>query len=280
MNFINNMFNGLTIHKIQNKDKLLRPDLSYLETPLTGHCNLNCKGCGTFSPISPERYADLKGFIRDVNGLAKLFRNIRMFRFVGGEPLLHPRVAEFCIAARKAFPSAGTGIYLVTNGILLPRMEDKFWEVLADHRVSLDLTQYPIDIDIDKISRTAEHHKITLQIKKKTEFMKFHFNTAGNTDPEKAIRACRSLYYSPFLDNGRMYPCDRPAIAHLLNSRFGTDFSACNEDHLNIHDNDLTGPKIIDFLDHPIPFCRYCTTRTPTSFKWDLSKATADEWLD
>jgi len=262
------------------EDKSILPELPYLETHLTDHCNLKCKGCGHLCPISPERYTDLEVFTKDVYRLAELFRNIRSFRLMGGEPLLHPSVTEFCIAARHVFPSVETDIRLVTNGILLPSMKEKFWEVCADNRVSIDLSLYPINIDFDKIFKSAEGYKVTLQIRKRTEFIKFPRNLSGDTDPEKAFHVCRSLYNTPFLENGKIYPCCLPALSHLLQSRFGVEFSICSGDYLNIHDNDLTGADIIGFITNPVPFCRYCASSTPTSFNWGISKGKAEEWLD
>jgi hypothetical protein len=199
---------------------------------------------------------------------------------MGGEPLLHPSVSEFCIVARQAFPSAETDIQLVTNGILLTSVPDKFWKVCAANRISIDLTQYPVNLDIDKVLQTARDFNVTLRLRKMTDFLKFRRNEAGDSDPEKAFHECRSRFYCPFLENGKIYLCCLPALSHLLQSRFGSDFPTCSEDYLNIHDNDLSGSDINDFINKPAPFCRYCATGIPTSFKWDTSKGAADEWLD
>ena len=69
-----------------------KPELSYLELHLTDHCNLNCKGCGHFSPLASPHYADFQQYEEDLRRLRQLFRNIRRIRLMGGEPLLRPEV--------------------------------------------------------------------------------------------------------------------------------------------------------------------------------------------
>ena len=39
---------------------------------------------------------------------------------MGGEPLLHPQVGEFCRVTRECYPEAG--ITIITNGTLIPKM--------------------------------------------------------------------------------------------------------------------------------------------------------------
>ena len=37
-----------------------KPELAYLETHLTDHCNLSYRGCGHYCPLAPPRYAVLR----------------------------------------------------------------------------------------------------------------------------------------------------------------------------------------------------------------------------
>lgn len=111
---------------IRRSLSLLRTELPYLEFHLTDHCNLNCKGCAHYSPMASDHYADLYQLEKDLQRLAQLFRNIRLIRLMGGEPLLHPDVDRFIRTTRSAFPKSRIGI--VTNGILLPQASQAFWD--------------------------------------------------------------------------------------------------------------------------------------------------------
>jgi molybdenum cofactor biosynthesis enzyme MoaA len=72
-----------------------RPSLRYVEYHLVEHCNLDCTGCGHFSPFAQEQFADPRSFEKDPAQLARLFGNIGKIRLMGGEPLLHPEPGAF-----------------------------------------------------------------------------------------------------------------------------------------------------------------------------------------
>ncbi|MDR1523474.1 MAG: 4Fe-4S cluster-binding domain-containing protein [Endomicrobium sp.] len=68
------------------------------EVHITDHCNLNCKSCSHFSPLSKEYYLDLAQFKNDCQRLALLSNGkVEDVNFLGGEPLLHSNLCEFFI---------------------------------------------------------------------------------------------------------------------------------------------------------------------------------------
>ncbi len=66
--------------------------------------------------------------MKDLTRLAELFEGIEQMYLLGGEPLLHPEVEAFVREARRIFPA--TRLSLMTNGILVTRMPESFWETL------------------------------------------------------------------------------------------------------------------------------------------------------
>src|SRR3990172_2333761 len=135
------MINNLKKHVRRIKQKIGIPTLGYVETHLTDHCNLNCKGCDHFSPIAPKWYCDLEDHARDMRQLSRLFSNIEKIRLMGGEPLLHPEVNTFLAVTRKYFPRSD--IRLVTNGVLLQKMSRNFWEACKENKIIIDISIYP-----------------------------------------------------------------------------------------------------------------------------------------
>jgi MoaA/NifB/PqqE/SkfB family radical SAM enzyme len=87
---------------------------------LTDHCNLDCAGCGAYSPLAKEAYYDKEIFKSDCARIAQLtFGKINFIQFAGGEPLLHPDITDFFDIARSYFkkvPKGGGGglTYCVT----------------------------------------------------------------------------------------------------------------------------------------------------------------------
>ncbi len=250
-----------------------KPKLSYLELHLTDHCNLNCKGCGHFSQLADKWFADISVFEKDMQRLAQLFSNISVMRLMGGEPLLHPEMTKFLVASRKHFPKAN--ISVVTNGLLLHKMMNTFWQTCSNQNITIDITVYPIKPDIEKINKIARNNSVKLNINEINTFFSF-YNLKGDSTPREAMRECHRLYYCPFLRDGKIYICAFPAVVHYFNSEFKT--SIPQSDYLDIHSENVSGRKIIKFLDEPGDICRFCSY-TYTEFEWDISKKKIEEWI-
>lgn len=254
-------------------------ELLYLETHLTDHCNLNCRSCRHFSSISKEKFRELESFERDMKQMAIIFSNIRVIRLMGGEPLLHPRVAEFMTVTRNAFPRGE--IHLVTNGMLLGCMRDEFWRACCSTRTIIDVTLYPIAIDLVRIRELSVKHGVELIVSPlASSFHKYHMNRNGNSDSRETFNACREEAYCPFLDsdNGRLYICAVAASADIYSGYFHENIQRSENDSISIY-GQVTPRQILRFLNSPAPFCRYCTTRK-TLFQWTRSSFAQEEWFD
>lgn len=103
-----------------------------LDVHVVDHCNLRCRGCVHFAPLARERSLDLGDYEADLSELATIpdiegyFHGLYL---MGGKPLLHPRITDVMSLTRQMLP--GMRVLLVTNGILLRRMGDEFWDALV-----------------------------------------------------------------------------------------------------------------------------------------------------
>jgi Radical SAM superfamily/4Fe-4S single cluster domain len=81
-------------------------------------CNLACAGCSHASPVSTSWNADPQTVHRDLTALHSV-ADVDEVRVVGGEPLLHPQLAELL----KAISASGIGgtVRVITNGTRLHR---------------------------------------------------------------------------------------------------------------------------------------------------------------
>lgn len=62
---------------------------------IVNHCNLNCIGCGHFSPLATEYFLPVEEFKKDCERLNYLTNgDIERMEIMGGEPLLHPSIIE------------------------------------------------------------------------------------------------------------------------------------------------------------------------------------------
>jgi len=115
------------------------PGRTYLRLSITDRCNLRCRYCRPESgPAEPEASpsandAELLQLVRLVDEET----GIRKIRLSGGEPLVHPRVADVTARLRSLLPD--TKLCLTTNGILLDENVEPLREAGLDSvNVSLD----------------------------------------------------------------------------------------------------------------------------------------------
>jgi len=137
--------------------------LSYFILNIVDHCNLRCKGCDHFASIAEERFVSLEHIKRDLARMSILLNgNVKRIGVMGGEPLLHPELKQILISARVYFPD--TLIQLVTNGLLLLRQDEEFWQICRENNITLVNTRYPINLDYEKIKKLPKFIMFYLSI--------------------------------------------------------------------------------------------------------------------
>lgn len=267
--------------KLSAKKRLAQRNELRFDVHLTDHCNLNCKGCLHFSPLSGEKYLDIHTFERDCKKISELTNGrISDMCLLGGEPLLHPGIESFLPAARCYFPSGR--IYLLTNGLLLPNMPDTFFRACRDHHIEISVSYYPVNIDIDKIKDLAARWHIPLEIKDEyregtSTWLHQPLDIAGRQDAVKSHTTCAMANFCIQLIDGKIYQCETAAYVHYFNRYFGKNITAGDGDFINIYD--VTDIKeILRFLCRATPFCRYCKTKDIAYIPWANSKKEIGEW--
>lgn len=250
--------------------------LSYIETHVTDHCNLNCRGCGHFSPLCEPRFAAVERVAADLAALARLVDSVGRVHLVGGEPLLHPDVLSFCRVAREAFGDAP--ISLVTNGLLAPRTKRAFWQGLAENDVRLDNTRYPVALDLARPVSSALAHGVQLKITDRRDtFFRVPLDPLGRSDPAYSFARCRRLFSCPNLSDGRLYPCPVVPYSSAAMRAFGFEAPVGEADFVDLADT--TAVHVVDFLAHPIPWCRHCDFSRFEWVPWARSQRSREEWL-
>ena len=247
------------------------------------HCNLNCKGCSNFSCIAEPDFIAPENFRRDMERMGEIFDHVcDGISLIGGEPLLHPEIVSLMKTARKNFTDGI--IYVFTNGVLLPSMSPEFWEACHENDIGIKISAYPIKLDTEKITATAQKYGVNVSwVRDETEterstFRKQHINLAGNSDGALNFAVCARGNGCITLNKGHLYTCTFAAHIHNFSRRFGLNIEATDADRVNIYD-DLTADEIFQELTKPIPLCRYCDTISPPeTFTWGPTKRDIKEW--
>lgn len=229
--------------------------LPYLEFSVALHCNMNCRSCTHFSPLSKERFYDFDSFKRDITRLRELVRQINIIRIMGGEPLLNPRLADFVSLTREKYPNAE--IQLVTNGLLVPSMTDGLTDALRQNKVIINISFYPALAEkVRDVIRYLEGQQLTYRISYMvTEFARIlSKRNIGNPYTPFIPAGCTC----PNLFEGKLSTCPEVMFISDLNERFDVDYPASGP--INLHDETLDFHKLQELLKREVPLCEYCRT--------------------
>lgn len=248
---------------------------------LAYHCNLNCKGCAHFSPLSPAQFPDFDELERDFARLSELFAGrCNYVCLMGGEPLMNPRIEDYCRMARKYFPVGD--VQIVTNGILLLKMPDSFYETCREHKISIHVTPYPIKLNDKAIRRRCKQHKVEYhhywEQVSKDEFFRYVIDETGSQDMVENFINCHDANNCVFLYKGRMYPCGCGTHFRIFNEHFNAGMELTDEDSVDIYKVKSAWELLLD-LAKPVPMCRYCVmSGRKECFTWGHSKKDKKEW--
>lgn len=249
--------------------------LDYIETHIVDHCNLKCKSCAVYSPIAPEKYENINDFENDFKELSKKI-DVACLRLMGGEPLLHPEIHQFLFISRKYFPFAD--IHIVTNGILLPNMNEIFWKACNENKIKIDISFYPpfIQHQQNYIHLIKEKQANIGFINNSSEFFHAYFTKNYNNDIIKTHNSCWQNNCVN-LRSGHLVTCAMACYSDYLNNYFNQNLPV--ERGINIHNS--SGDEIIDYLKNPVELCAYCDLdqRSRKVQSWDYSKKDVSEWI-
>lgn len=241
----------------------LKPKLKKIrfEIHLAEHCNLNCYACNNFSPIAEHEFVDVEEFRRDFARMAEIFsHSCERIYLLGGEPLLHPEINTLIKIARENFPEGD--IFIFTNGILLPRMDDEFWQTCHNYNTGIILSAYPIKIDMEKVKSMADTFGVNFQYawgesnSMRDSFTIMPMNLNGDSDAKLNFGVCKRAVNCITLHHGKLFTCSLlPTIKHF-NRKFGQDLAITSEDYVNIYD-DVSAEEVLRRMCQPVPACRY-----------------------
>ena len=262
-----------------------KPCLEYLIFNILDHCNLRCKGCDHFACIADERFYSYETVARDIRRMAEIFHGdfIMKIAIMGGEPLLHPELTDILKEVRNCFPYSI--IRLSTNGLLLLRQDQKFWDVCRENKVTIVNTKYPINLDHEGMKKRASEEGVDFQYFEgsgdgivKQSFKKI-INLNGDSDPADSFSKCHISNYGNIVLDGRFYGCPFSVQSYrIFNKKFNKRLRMTEEDYIDIYKN-VKKEDFFEFAARPRYYCRYCKGLSPL-FPWERSKGKITEWIE
>lgn len=232
-----------------------------LEVNVTEHCNLSCRSCSHLSPVLPRRFVEPAAMQRDLSLLAGVYAP-SILRFIGGEPLLHPHLPELAAAVRASGIAAT--IVVATNGTLLPRMSEAFWQAVNAVTVSVYPGKALQPQQMSHCTLMADRHGVQLTFQYFERFREqFAARETGDTAlVQRIYDTCliRHPWRAHTLADGVFYKCP-PAYFSPRGLRSSDDpgvWDAANGVRLS----DAPGfrEELLAYLESPEPLlaCRRC----------------------
>ncbi|MBR2673997.1 MAG: radical SAM protein [Mogibacterium sp.] len=248
-----------------------------LEFHLADHCNLSCKHCAHYAPVAEPKYATM-------NEIAEAMRVVQLIRprqmnVLGGEPLLHPDIDMILSYVGERIPK-GVNTFLTTNGILLEKMSDNFWEVIKEHDITIHISVYPMKIDYQSIVSLAKIKGVKLA---GLDYPVLRFSAVRlaedkGFDSRHAYSSCRAKCMQ--VRDGRLYPCSYSAYIEHINRHYGTSFAHEDGDYLLV-DSILDAGMVEQWMREPKPFCSYCNYGNESRLRWENSgEHDIEEWVE
>jgi MoaA/NifB/PqqE/SkfB family radical SAM enzyme len=254
-----------------------------IDIPVAEHCNLSCKCCTAFGPLANESFIDVESYKKDMEKLALLTNNqLESACFTGGEPLLHPRLLELFDIARTFFPN--TELSFMTNGVILPKMGQEFWDNCRKNDVCISLSRYPIKLDIDKLRETAKANRVEFDYVGGNStpvkaMWKYPLDMEGKQPLSRSFNICNQVNSCIRMKNGKIYPCNTIACIEHFNGYFNQNLKITENDVIEI-ENINNIHEIYEFLIKPKPFCKYCNRKgIQFGIEWGVSKKDITEWV-
>jgi organic radical activating enzyme len=239
-----------------------------LEINVVHHCNLVCRGCSHLSPHLPKYFISPDKLQFELSDLSRSCRP-ESVHLIGGEPLLHPNLDKIIEVVRNS--GITKKIRIVTNGLLLPKMKDSFWESIEELHVSLYPVHQMKKKDLYVFKQQAKISATNFVLRYQDYFNESFLKVCNNDDtlvrriyrtcslPNKAC--CHTLF------DGYYYKCPRSIFIPLAyKDRYIGDVV---QNGIRILGNKRFAFDLVDYLssDDPLEACRYCLGSVGKRFK-------------
>jgi len=239
---------------------------------LVEHCNLKCRGCDKASPHLPASFSSIDQFASDIDALKNILR-VEMFKLTGGEPLLHPKIAEFARIIKES--GMAREVALWTNGLLLHRVKPDLFEYID----VIQVTRYPgVDMVMERAAMAdiAKTYGIWFEVLYKPEFLEAFLDRPDHDAArnQKIFQSCKNAHdwSCHAVQAGHYFKCSR---ADILRRRTG---QAQEVDGVPLHAPHLRR-RLEAYLEErePLASCAWCLGTSGSSFVHrQLGKAEKD----
>ncbi len=248
--------------KKYRRDEDGRVRVEAFELHVVEHCNLRCKACCNMSPYLAPKTLSVQRILSDCASAARHLR-ADVFKIMGGEPLLHPDITALLNGLRET--GISDTIRLFTNGLLLRKMPDAFWEAL-DHLTISEYASAPLKPAImERVQQKVRAFDVVLNHKRVDRF-NLVMKAEATEDPREVIATyddCWLRHRCLVVREGRFYKCTRAAyledFSRKILKQADDGRTPMLQDGLPLDAPDF-GDRVLEYLnrDTPLNACARC----------------------
>ncbi|MBV9385887.1 MAG: radical SAM protein [Chroococcidiopsidaceae cyanobacterium CP_BM_ER_R8_30] len=228
------------------------------ELNVVHHCNLSCRACTHLAPTLEKHFADANKIFDDFLILAKYYRT-KVVKILGGEPLLHPNLIQIINAIRSS--GITKRIHVVTNGQLLTRVSDLFWQKVDEVQISI----YPTKEISAEVIKTFQHkariHNVAFQYLYFDKFRESYseIGTSNSKLVRQIYSTCKMahVWQCHTVDNGYFYKCPiSPFIPRVITNCVVKPY----QNGVKIIDSPKFAKDLLTYLEssEPLEACSHC----------------------
>ena len=130
-----------------------------LDLSVTPRCTLQCWDCNMqMRRFSEKRDFPIRETMREVDRYFRWVDYVQFVGILGGEPFLHPRLNELLAYISEHYRGRMTYLEVLTNGTVMP--DALFWELCAQHNISIQLSDYSA-VNGNRIFSHSAHRKFS-----------------------------------------------------------------------------------------------------------------------
>lgn len=230
-------------------------NISGLEINISERCNLNCKGCDHAMSMIESKIIPISELVTNLVNASRYFHS-NTLRIIGGEPLLHPELAELIFEFSQI--GIANSIELWTNGTLLKNVKKENWNLLD----GLVISSYPkINLKLTNayLNDLSNKFNVWINIRNCDTFSwSMGYKKHHNKIAKILHDSCRESSTCNTIRNGKFYKCVQSAFAE---DRLETAVEDFKDDGIILSGSlKAFNKKYQEYMwsDIPINACHFC----------------------
>lgn len=238
---------------------------------ITTKCTLNCKLCAAGVPfIEKPKHTELEIAFEEMKRFFEVFDYVDRIEFIGGEPLMHPHIAEIVEEASKYKQQFGY-MRITTNATIVPG--EKLLRALNESGCRYDfiVDNYgELSVNYHKLIKILDDNNITYRVdtyygeREKQRFGGW-IDFGDFTDQKYSEEQLRDNFRHCTAregnfcctNNGKVFPC-----CYAMTGYLEKKMPFVNDEYIDLFDDsvslEIKRQRAIAFGEKPLYACRFC----------------------